>query len=64
MKVVSMKGWVIGTLGGWDILSFYLKPSLKPLVFKEGSVKKGGGEEDASLKTSVPPRRQAQMKKH
>lgn len=64
MKVVSMKGWIIGTLRGWDILLFTWNLPSSPLVFKEGSVKKKKKEEDASLKTSVPPRYQAQMKKH
>lgn len=30
-KLLAWRGWIIGTWGGWDILSFHLKPSVKPL---------------------------------
>lgn len=64
MKVVRMKGWIIGTWGAWDILSFHLKPCLKPLVFKEVSVQIKKGRETASLKSLVPPKHQAEMESH
>lgn len=62
MKVVSMKG-----VDNWHLRGMgYFIFSLETFRQAPWSSKKGVSEkkEDASLKTSAPPRHQARMKKH